>query len=265
MFDRRKGTITFYAGLLPRRERIIYTSYYIKEISGITGVKAGTIRFYEKCGFLEPVERMSNQYRIFNEHHVYQVRICSLVFGGFVNKRLRKISVAVIKAAKTWDLDAYDRATHDYRQAIIHDIIRTTKAIAIVSGQNDSGENDKTEYSKREAAELIGVTPETIRNWERNRLLAQQPQYSHRIYRADEIGQMYVIRFLLDTGYSCMAILRFLTQYSMGEKQKAADFLLGTLDDEELRSRSDRYLKSLERAKTQADELCSFLIEMKKI
>lgn len=244
---------------------MMHTSYYIKEISEITGVKAGTIRFYEKCGFLEPVERMPNQYRIFNEHHIYQVQVCSLVFGGFVNKRLRKISISVIKAAEAWDLDAYDRATHDYRMAIVQDIIRTKKAIAFVTGQNDPDENDKTEYSKKEAAELIGVTPEAIRNWERNGLLAQQLPYSHRIYRVNEIDRMYAIRFLLDTGYSCMAILRFLTQYDVGERQKAADVLLGTVDDEGLQSRSDRYLKSLERARTQADELCSFLRDMKKI
>lgn len=68
---------------------MINACYYIKEISARTGVKAGTIRFYEKIGFLEPVERMPNQYRVFNEHHIYQIQVCSLVFGGFVNTRLR--------------------------------------------------------------------------------------------------------------------------------------------------------------------------------
>lgn len=239
--------------------------YQIGEMTRKTGVKAGTIRFYEKLGFLEPVERLPNQYRVFNEHHIYQIRICSLVFGGFVNKRLRKISMDVIFTARDWDLEAYNRATRNYLQAIEQDIIRTKKAISIVAKKVGQDENDGREYSKKEAAELLGVTPEAIRNWERNRLLAQKPAYSRRIYQAAEIRRMHMIRLLLDTGYSCMAILRFLTEYDAGENQKASGFLLGTLEDGELKSRTDQYMKSLMTAREQADALCCFLEDMKKI
>lgn len=244
---------------------MVNTCYYIKEVSAKTRVKAGTIRFYEKLGFLEPVPRMPNQYRVFNEHHIYQIQVCSLVFGGFVNTRLRKISMNIIAAAKGWDLEAYDKSTQNYLQAIEQDITRTKKAVSIVTKQIDQDENDERKYSKKEAAELLGVTPETIRNWERNRLLTQKEPYSRRQYQTDEIRRMYVIRFLLDTGYSCMAILRFLTAYDDGLNQKATGFLLGTVEDAELQSRADQYLKSLLRARTQADTLCHILVDMKKL
>lgn len=74
-----------------------------------------------------------------------------------------------------------------------------------------------------------------------------------------------MIRLLLDTGYSCMAILKFLTAYDDGLDQKAAGFLLGTVENAELYSRADQYLKSLSRARTQADTLCHLFVEMKKI
>jgi len=241
------------------------TRYYIKDISEKTGVKASTIRFYEKLGFLEPVERMSNQYRVFNEHHIYQIRICSLVFGGFVNKRLRKISMNAIAAAKDWDVEAYDIATQGYLQAIEDDITRTKKAISIVTKQIKQDENDEKAYSKKEAAELLGVTPEAIRNWERNGLLAWRESYSRRLYKPDEIRRMHMIRFLLDTGYSCMAILRFLTAYDAGLNQKAAGVLLGIEEDKELQSRTDKYLKSLMRARMQANELCRLLADMQNL
>ncbi len=241
------------------------TCYQIREMTKRTGVKAGTIRFYEKLGFLEPVERKSNQYRVFNEHHIYQIRVCSLVFGGFVNTRLRKISMDVIDAAKAWDLEAYDRATRNYLQAVERDIIRAKKAVSIVTKQTDQYEKDEREYSKKEAAELLGVTPETIRNWERNGLLAQKAAYSRRRYRQDEIRRMYMIRLLLDTGYSCMAILRFLTEYDAGQNRKASGLLLETVEDKELRSRADHYLKSLMRARIQADDLCRLLSDMQNL
>jgi len=41
-----------------------------ESISRITGVKSGTIRFYEKCDLLETVSRLPIKYRIFNEHHI---------------------------------------------------------------------------------------------------------------------------------------------------------------------------------------------------
>ena len=69
--------------------------FQIGELSRITKVKAGTIRFYESCGFLEP--------------------------------------------ADNWDLEAYDQAAKRYLQA----------------------------------AQLIGVTPEAVRNWESNGLLGR--------------------------------------------------------------------------------------------
>lgn len=244
---------------------MVNSRYYIKEAAEKTGVKAGTIRFYEKVGFLEPVARMSNHYRVFNERHIYQIQICSLVFGGFVNTRLRKVSMDIIPAAKDWDLEAYDRATRNYLQAIEQDIVRTKKAVSIVTRQIDQDENDEREYSKKEAAELLGVTPETIRNWERNGLLEPKPPYSRRIYRPAEIRRMYMIRFLLDTGYSCMAILRFLTEYDAGQDQKASGFLLGTVADQELMSKTDQYLKSLMTARAQADALCRLLKDMQKL
>lgn len=111
----------------------------IKELSELTGVKSGTIRFYEKCGYLEKVERQPNQYRIFHGHHYYQVRICSLVFCGFVNKRLRKISMNVIAAASRWNLEAYERAVADYGDAVEQDICGTKKAIDAVKLYLDGG------------------------------------------------------------------------------------------------------------------------------
>ena len=49
------------------------TVYRIGEIARITGVKAGTIRFYEKCGFVGPVGRSANNYRVYDERHIFQV------------------------------------------------------------------------------------------------------------------------------------------------------------------------------------------------
>lgn len=249
--------------------------YRISELSALTGVKTGTIRFYERCGFLEKAERLPNHYRVFNKHHIYQIRVCGLCFGGFVNKRLRRISMSVIDASSRWDLEAYEKAAKKYRQAVTQDIERTKKAIfiALKYMEPDRGEaafiweNGYVDevYTKKQAAGIVGVTPETIRNWERNGLLRQRPPYQKRCYSQWEIKRMYVIRFLLDTGYSIMAILRFLTEYDEGEESKAVKLLMKPEEDEDLRHRADKYLETLLQTEKKAEALCDLSEEMKKI
>lgn len=75
---------------------------------------------------------------------------------------------------------------------------------------------------------------------------------------------MYVIRFLLDTGYSIMAILRFLTEYDEGEESKAVKLLMKPEEDEDLRYRADKYLETLLQTEKKANALCELLEEMKK-
>ncbi len=103
--------------------------YKVGELAKVTGVKEGTIRFYEKCGFLEKVERLPNGYRVYTKHHLYQVKICRLVFGGFVNRRLRKSSMQLIATAKEWDLNAYETAAAEYQKAIQEESERTRNVI----------------------------------------------------------------------------------------------------------------------------------------
>lgn len=142
----------------------------IGSLSQLTGVKAGTIRFYEKCGFLEPAKRLPNGYRVFCRRHIYQIQVCRLVFGGFVNKRLRKISRSILQASRNWNLEAYRQAADRYLRAVEEDIRRTKIAVDFVMDKLQEISEDHLVYTKNQAAGLVGVTSETIRNWERNGL-----------------------------------------------------------------------------------------------
>lgn len=258
------------------------TEIRIGKLSKLTGVKAGTIRFYEKCGFLSPVKRLPNGYRVFGERHVYQVRVCRLVFGGFVNKRLRKISMGLIAAAREWDPVAYRAAAADYLRAVEEDIEGTRKAVSVVtkrmeadgSGRLNSGLEQRTcgacpggkqeengfphaaSYTKKQAASVVGVTPEAIRNWERNGLLGQTKAYQKRYYLKEAIERMYVIRMLLDNGYSMMAVKRFFAAFDEEGALSAVCPLTEPGEDGALIYRADRYLETLLGTREKAEELC---------
>ena len=52
----------------------------------------------------------------------------------------------------------------------------------------------------KEVAEIIGVTPTTLRNWEKNKLFqARRGSNNYRIYNFDDIEQLEKIRFYLHT------------------------------------------------------------------
>ena len=239
-------------------------TYRIGELSRITGVKAGTIRFYEKCGFLGPVERTSNNYRIYCRRHIFQVRVCRLVFGGFVNRRLRRESLKVLNASAEWNLAAYERESANYLKAVEEDLERTRKAIAICTGQMGKEEGEEVRYSKRQADAMTGVTSETIRNWERNGLLGQFEPYERRQYGQALLNRMYVIRLLLDTGYSMMVIRSFVQAYEQGRREEAEQLLISP-EKEELSCRSDRYLEELTNLRGKAARLRQMKSEMADI
>lgn len=252
--------------------------FRIGELSNLTNVKEGTIRFYERCGFLSPVKRLPNGYRMFGEQHVYQVRICKLVFGGFVNKRLRKISMGLIFAAREWDLEAYQKAAADYLRAVGEDIAGTKRAVETVQkrmgGQEEkaciSRKDDKgnpflcnASYSKKQAAAMVGVTPESIRNWERNGLLLQAKAYQKRYYPQDALERMYVIRFLLDNGYSMMAVKSFFAAFDAEGVESAVGMLINPGESGTLIYQADRYLETLLNTRKKAEELCGLLDRMR--
>lgn len=238
--------------------------YKVGEAAKATGVKEGTIRFYEKCGFLEKVDRLPNGYRVYTTHHLYQLKICRLVFGGFVNRRLRKASMQLIAAAKVWDLEAYETAAAEYQKAIQEDIERTQKVIEIAIGETSLQETSNTQYTKKQAAWLAGTTEESIRNWERNGLIPQAAAYQKRYYSQAVVNRMYVIRLLLDTGYSIMAIAQFLQKMDSGEYVDAKNVLIQPEKGEDLQSCADYYLQALLDLQQKANILYDLLKEMRK-
>ncbi len=245
------------------------TEFQIGELSKLTKIKAGTIRFYEKSGFLSPVKRLPNGYRVFEEKHIYQVRICSLVFGGFVNKRLRKISMDLIFFAREWDLKGYQSAAENYLRAVREDIAGTRRAVKTVQRkmkesssylEEESGED---RYSKKQAAVLVGTTPESIRNWERNGLLTPAKPYQKRYYSQSAMERMDVIRFLLDNGYSMMAVKNFFAVFDAEGAEMAVGILTAPGESETLIYRADRYLETLLKTEKKAEELCGLFDGMR--
>ena len=86
-----------------------------------------------------------------------------------------------------------------------------------------------------------------LRNWERNGLIdvPRDPSNQYRLYGTAEFGRLRVIRTLVQSGYSLMAILRMLQQFDAGKTDNLRTALDVPREDEEIQTIADRWLSTL--------------------
>ncbi len=221
------------------------------DLARAAGVHPNTVRLYERLGYLTPVPRAANGYRVFGQRHLYQIKICRCIYSyGWVGKDLRKASLRVIRAMAQWDLPQATRFARQYLELIMreYEVAEETANILArwVTGEEEppappsgptvrdtdllpveAGTGEVVTYSRRQAAKVIGVTPETLRNWERNGLI-DVPRVGlnrDRVYGAKEIERLRVIYMLRQSRYSLSAILSSLRQYDTGNHAGAVPAL----------------------------------------
>lgn len=108
---------------------------------------------------------------------------------------------------------------------------------------------------------LLDITPEAVRNWERNGLITVPRLYiGRRVYGEKELEQLRVIRSLRSAHYSINAILRLLRQVQQPNPDIFA--ILNTpTDEEDIVSVTDQLGKSLLDAIADAKDTLALLHE----
>ena len=233
----------------------------ISKLSEFTNTPASTIRDYESLKFIEPAERLDNSYRVFNERHIVQIKLCRLAFREFINKPLRKASLQVLYAAAKNDMLLCHQNIETYIALLeteiqkAHDVFKAIKKWT----SSDVDKDEELDYTLKMASECIGTTKETVRNWERNGLLGNNfATYQRRIYKTNDIERMRIIYMLIQTGYSVMAINKYFSALAQS-KYKALQILVDPENDEDLFSIQDRWFQTLLSAKADSMEMLALV------
>lgn len=241
--------------------------YKISEISKITNVIPSRIRTYERLNFIEPAERLDNGYRMFTDKHILQIKICHFVFREYINKNLRKSAMKIIEASIMGDISQCIRRSEEYILLIQLEIQKVNDVLDIIQKWNNGKENnirDKILYTQSEAAEIIGTTKDSIRNWERNGLLNHYFElYQKRLYTKADIERMKIIYMLLQTGYSIVAIYTYLNELDQ-HNETALQILIDPVKDENIINCHDRYFQVLSAENERWIEMLEFLNEYEK-
>ena len=246
------------------------SQYRTIDLARVGNIHPNTVRLYEEIGFLSPVPRGENGYRIFSERHLYQVKIIRCIFDyDWLGREIRKASLEIIDSLTKWELEKAIKSTHEYLQLIKKDYLSAKETSKMLEKWAHEEKLYSTDiiYTRKEAARLIGVTEEVLRNWDRNGLI-KVPRFGvnkSRVYGEKEIERLRIIYMLRQAKYSISAILQSLNKYDEGKIEEVINSL-NTPKYEEYQSWvfvGDRWIKGLEDVAEGAEKILVLLKELK--
>ncbi len=241
--------------------------YSTLQVARAVGVHPNTVRMYEVWGFLPPVPRAPNGYRLYTEFHIDQMRFArAALHGGWPGRNIRESAVALVRQSASGDLGG--ALEHAYRHLALVQAERAQAegAANLLERWAQGTAIDTTAKPLRikEAAQLLGVTSDMLRNWERNGLLKvpRDPHSRYRCYGAAELDRVRVIRTLSRAGYSNMAILRMLRRLDAGERHNLRKALDTPDPHEDVFTAADHWLTTLQSQEQRAKDMIAQLEAM---
>lgn len=221
------------------------------------------IRFYEEMKLLPVISRAENGYRIFNDRHLEQLRLLRTAFRSeIISDRLRQEVYAIVKTAAGGDIAGAYQSTQRYLEHLREEKTKAEEAIRITLDIiEDNGKSGETVVYKGrlEAAGLLGISIDVLRDWERNSLLqVLRNTKGYREYRLKEMSRLKIIRTLRNAHYSMMSILRMLNRLDQGDRN-VRETIDTPGEEEDIVCAADRYITALSLAEKDALEMLDML------
>jgi DNA-binding transcriptional MerR regulator len=155
-----------------------------------------------------------------------------------------------------------------YIQIIEREIEIARKTTSILNRWANTADQQKRSaninyLSRKEIADYFSITIETVRNWERNRLIlsVKEGTKGERLYSSTDLDQISIIYMLIQAGFSIAAIQRCLAMHENGHTNEMI-FALNNPKHEELVSVGDQWLHELVRLEKAAQVIPSIFDEL---
>ncbi len=232
--------------------------YKTHEVAKKIGIHVNTVRLYEESGFIKKPERLANGYRVFTDLHIEQLRLARAALKVEVLQNgLRKKAINIIKATAAEQYDEARQLTQDYIKQIDQEISHGEEAIQICKQIMQDEEivqvQDGLTLTRKETADLLQVTIDTLRNWEMNGLIhVKRKENRYRVYTLEDIQRLKLIRSLRCANYSLSAILRMLNALSKDSSIDIREAIDTPEESDDIITACDKLLTSLEEAKENA-------------
>ena len=228
--------------------RSIDKTYKTSEVAKLIGIHSNTVRMYEDLGLISKPSRKDNGYRVFTDLHIYQLKLARKALEvEILQNGLRKKAIAIVKTLAKQDFDRAIVLTKQYIESIKQEIHNANESVDIADRLINRLKDEKDFNLKRkEVSELLGLSMDTLRNWEMNGLVSiKRKENGYRIYTYEDIQRLKVIRSLRCGNYSLSAILRMLNKLSEDHKADINEVLNSPNENEDIISVCDKLIISL--------------------
>ncbi len=241
-------------------------TYSTSQIAKLVGVHPNTVRMYEEWKLIQVPKRRANGYRVFTEIHIDQFHLVRKAFQiEVLQAGLRNKIIESIKYAANYQFDDAIDCAKEYLKIAKREMDHARKVTELVQELlNSDIPNDNRLLKRAEVAKELGLTIDTIRNWEMNGLIkVKRKENRYRVYDSRDIKKLTIIRSLRCANYSLSAILRMLNKLEHKQDIDALEVLNTPEETEDIIQACDRLTNSLTTASENANEVLELLIEMK--
>lgn len=246
--------------------KVIEKTYRTNEVAKIIGIHPNTVRMYEDLGLISKPLRQGNGYRIFTELHIKQFKLARTAFQVEVLQNgLRKKAISIIKLSASCQFDEAIKLTEEYISTVETELKNANEAVGIAKELLSGGIHENNgSFKRKEVSDMLGITMDTVRNWEMNGLLkVRRKENGYRVYTNGDIQKLKIIRSLKCANYSLSSILRMLNELNKNSQADIQKVLNTPKEQEGIISVCDRLIISLNVAKENAVLMKSMLHDMK--
>lgn len=229
-------------------------TYKTSDIAHLIGIHVNTVRFYEEWGLIPTAARKKNGYRIFTDIHLEQLRLARAALRTEVLQNgLRKKMIQVVKVSAAGNYAEARKQNKEYIRQAECEIQNAEEAIKIAEDILNSAPISKEispiSLTRKEAAEYLHITMDTLRNWELNGLFTvKRLKNGYRIYTREDIQSLKIIRSLRCANYSLSSILRMLSTLSENPETDLKQVIDSPDADDDVVTACDKLLTSLKDA-----------------
>ena len=221
------------------------------DIAKQLGVHVNSVRLYEASGFLPEIPRGKNGYRLYTPMHLEQARLVHMTLAGsYVGDKALLLNL--VQRAADNDFGMAMELAYRYLARVRMERTYAESAVEFLERWAAGHLMDSAQRKMHitEAAQYLFVTVDMLRNWERNGMIdvPRDPANGYRLYGTNEFGRLRVIRMMVKSGHSLMAVLRMLRQFDSGQTDNLRDALEVPREDsanEYIEFVADRWLSSL--------------------
>jgi DNA-binding transcriptional MerR regulator len=242
--------------------------YKTAQVAKLIGIHPNTVLLYEELELIPKAQRLSNGYRVFTEFHIEQFQLARTALKVEVlQSGLRKKIIHIIKLSAKGEFQKAINYTNDYinqvkiEQQNAEEAIEITKKLLL----GIQKEQKNISLTRKQTAQLLQVTIDTLRNWEMNGLLSvKRKKNGYRIYTQNDIQLLKIIRSLRCANYSLSSILRMIDAISINAEIDIREVINTPRKEEDIVTACDKLLTSLGNAEANANIILIHLTVMQE-